>query len=378
MREAGVSLKQVAMREDDLVECLRLSRPDIIHQHVSGYWKDNPLYSAVARLGIPRPKLIETNVFGRMEDPAGEPWVERRFFVSAASGCQAFLRSGRNMDDDALRKNLILYNPLEGNMPITGEERILLRTELGVMGSELLAVRIGQPGNKWRDWELRAVQMVRRHNRSVKLLVMEPPANISAKIRVGEYGDGLILRQATSDFTFLGKLYQASDLMIHASDWGESFGYTIAEAMQAGLPVITRSTPWGDNAQTELVENGESGFVCTSVGEMARRLNELVTNDGVRQQMGKLARQRIEAMSNLTAETDLLEDAIKELLTGKTSPRLKTRREYLPSFFKQFRKREHCFSEPAWLHPWDRIAGKGYATYRCVRASVGSWVRRIK
>jgi len=371
LQEAGVTIKQVGMREDDLVEYLRFAKPDIIHQHVSGYWKENPLYAALSRIEDPKPKLIETNVFGRMEDPAGKLWIERRFFVSAASGCQAFLRSGQKMSDDALKTNLVLYNPLQKNASITAEERSLLRRELGLGQGETLVIRVGQPGKKWRDWELRAVQMARRRGHPVKLLVMEPPASISKKIRSGTYGDGIIIKPATSDFQFIANLYQASDLMIHASDWGESYGYTIAEGMLAGLPVITISTPWGDNAQVELVENGDSGFVCASVPEMARRLDDLIVDPGLRQKMGESARRRIESISLLATETDVLEDVLRELSSGETSSRLNDRRQYLALFFKHFHDREHHFSEPAWLHPLDRFAAEAYATYRCLRSSVG-------
>jgi hypothetical protein len=371
-RSAELTAAGVIIRPPrDLAKDLQESDPDVIHQHVSGYWKDNPLYAILAGIEGKKPKLIETNVFGRLDDPIGDQFVERRMFVSAASGCQAFLRAGRKLGANETQQNLVLYNPLASPNRISAEQRLQLRSQLGIREEELLAIRVGQPGHKWTDWEFRALQRVRRQGTKVKLLAMEPSAPLWQAVEQGKYGDGILLKPATSDFGFIEQLYQASDLMIHASSWGESFGYTLAEGMMGGMPVITRSTPWGDNAQVELVENGVTGFVCASVPEMARRLEQLANDPDLRQTMAKEGRARIENLCLAQTEVDVLADVIQELMTGQTTPRLESRRRVLLEFMEEFRKREFAFSEPFWQHPIDRAAAGLYMRYRCLRRWAG-------
>ena len=59
----------------------------------------------------------------------------------------------------------------------------------------------------------------------------------------------------------LATYYAACDVVVHASSIGESQGVVLAEAMALGLPVVTNPTPWTDNAQIELVEEGVTGHV---------------------------------------------------------------------------------------------------------------------
>jgi len=149
------------------------------------------------------------------------------------------------------------------------------------------------------------------------MLLMEPNAAIATDVKSGRYGEGIIVEAATSDTARLAALYNAADLMLHASNHGESYGYTVAEAMQAALPVITRATPWGDNAQTELVEHGNTGYVCGSVRGLSNALLELSVNRERSAEFGARGAERIARISSLDHETDILEDVIKGLFEGK-------------------------------------------------------------
>jgi len=78
----------------------------------------------------------------------------------------------------------------------------------------------------------------------------------------------------------------------HGSAIGESFGISIAEAMASGLPVVTHTG--GDGAQAELVTDDYNGFVVDPrrVRAYASRVNHLLRNPGLKQQMGERGRQR--------------------------------------------------------------------------------------
>jgi glycosyltransferase involved in cell wall biosynthesis len=379
----GVKVVDEASSDVDLYNYIKRSRPHLIHQHVPGYPTCNRLYKALGRLEPDqRPKVIETNVFGRLEDPESEQFVDFRLFISMASAAQAFRRARIQNIQRLLDRHTVVYYPVLPPKKFDSAARTEFRRHLGVAESEVLAVRVGRPGHKWATWECEAYAVAKKTVPELRLFVMEPPRNLVNKITSGRFGAGIIVRRETSDFAWLEQLYASADLMIHASDWGESFGYTIAEGMAAELPVITRSTPWCDNAQVELVKNRQTGFVCWSVPEMARRLMELASNETKRREMGTAAQQRILSLANPEKETDLLEAGIAFCLHNKVSPKLVERNAQLLKFTKQFARLERATSELRSQHPVDFAVASLYSCYRTLRAKLRAilncWQRRSK
>ena len=63
----------------------------------------------------------------------------------------------------------------------------------------------------------------------------------------------------------------------------------IAEAMAAGIPVLTSNRC----GMPYMIRHGESGFLVdpTDTGDIARHLHELLTDSGLRENMGAHARQ---------------------------------------------------------------------------------------
>jgi glycosyltransferase involved in cell wall biosynthesis len=73
----------------------------------------------------------------------------------------------------------------------------------------------------------------------------------------------------------------------------ESFGLVFAEAMAAGLPVVACRAA----AVPEIVEDGRTGVLVTPrrPDELAAAMETVLTNDGLRKELGEHARQRVEA-----------------------------------------------------------------------------------
>ena len=373
----GVRVVDAANSDATLYDYIKQSRPNVIHQHVPGYPVTNRLYQALSRFAPnERPKVIETNVFGRLEDPQSEKFVDFRMFISMASAAQAFRRARIRNIGPLLERHTVLYYPVLPSKRINAGAREEFRRHLGIAADEVLAVRVGRPGHKWRSWECEAYDLARKQSPSLRLLLMEPPPVLRRKIERGDFGDGIIVLKETSDFTWLEQLYASADLMIHASDWGESFGYTIAEAMAAGLPVITRSTPWGDNAQVELVRNGETGFVCWSVPEMARRLVEVTKNQLVRSRMGAAGLERINGLANVDREIDIVEEVIKFCLGNGVTAKIAVRNARLLDFIHRFPELEKTTSEKFLRHPIDFATGSLFAYYRILRSRFRSTIDR--
>lgn len=378
LTNAGVTPRNVSCDATGLLAYFKDSRPDVVHHHVSGYGDYRFLYQAMDAMGAERPKLIETNVFGRLMDRHDAGHVGMRLFVSMASGCQAFSRPMVGKQTPSIARHGVLYNPL----PHPRKEpagAAGFRETLGLSPADFVLVRVGRPGHKWTNWECEAFQKARRAVPNLKLVLMEPTAELRASIRRGVYGEGIVVLNATSDQEFIDRLYQSSDAMLHASGFGESYGYTLAEGMRAGLPVITRTTPWADNAQVELVKQGESGFVCCSVSGMARAVVECATSSGTREAMSAAARRRVTELSDLSKETDLLEEILDHVTAGTCGPLMKER------FSRWMAYRDAGFPRAEWrvfendlgMHR-TVIRSKASAACRQFRISVTKAVSRLR
>jgi len=359
----------------DLYDYIAQRRPDVIHQHVPGYPVPNNLYPVLQRSHPRRPKIIETNIFGRFEDSLSEQFVDFRMFISMASAAQAFRRARIKDIRTQLDRNTVVYYPVAEPSLIDLDVREGFRRDLNIGADEILAVRVGRAGHKWASWECEAYAIARKRSPRLRLFLMEPPGWLAREIAAGRFGTGIIVQKECSDFAWLERLYASADLMIHASDWGESFGYTIAEGMAAGLPVITRSTPWCDNAQVELVKNRETGFVCWSVPELARRLVDFAENRGMRKNMGTAAKNRILRLASPSDELELLEDVILYCTTGSTIGRITSRNTALLRFIGSFARLERTTSDMWRDHPLDFSVATIYAYYRRLRATLGAFVR---
>jgi glycosyltransferase involved in cell wall biosynthesis len=365
----------------DSVELLKRERVDVIHQHVPGYPMPTPIYEALGILGEQRPRLIETNVFGRLEDPAGDKWVDFRGFISRASAVQAFQRSGRILNAEALRNMTVLFYPLPPLDSATRQRarRIEIREEMGIRPEEIFILRFGRASHKWNWNEVRVFQQARRKNPLLRMLLMEPRKEIWQEVDAGRWGEGILLRPTLADFDKLAAIYTAGDLMLHMADWGESYGYTVAEAMQHGLPLIVNSTPWGDNAQVELVEHGVTGFVCNSCGGAEDALLKLAADPNLRRQMGNAAIERIGSLSNLVHETDLLEEILNHVVRGEPLRQVAARNEELLQFQSAFAQRENRVWElenPKLRSSY--LKGTCYTAYRKLRSQAGVLKKKLK
>ena len=358
-----------------LAEIIKSFGATIIHQHVPGYAFNNTLYRSLDILKNKQIKLIETNVFGRIEDAEGWEKVDFRMFISSASAVQAFKRAGLTEKDNLLSRHTVVYYPMLADFKqFNNIDSQAFRSELGVSEDEILFFRIGQPSIKWTLWEYEAYKLIKKKVPNARFLMMEPPENLWKKIEKEANHLGIILKKTTNDFNWLNRLNHAADISLHASAFGESFGYTIAEAMYGKKPVITRSTPWGDNAQVELVHNGITGFVCMNVGEMARRAIELSQDKILRTKMGEAARKRIIKISDPECETDVLQAVIKFVTDGSNIEALKKRTIEVVEFSRTFKKREYCFSEHFLNHPFEKTLSGIFLLYKCTRG----YIRNIK
>jgi glycosyltransferase involved in cell wall biosynthesis len=94
-------------------------------------------------------------------------------------------------------------------------------------------------------------------------------------------------------------------------DWPEPFGLTMAEAMATGTPVIA----FNAGSVPEVVEDGVTGFVCSTVDEMVAAVGRVSSLDRA------ACRARVEARFSATVMADGYERAYRSLLASGQADR---------------------------------------------------------
>jgi hypothetical protein len=235
------------------------------------------------------PVVIETNVFGR---PAG--WRQTRPpDITAHMSLSSMLRAARlaRTDMGALHAagHRVVYLPVPtraGYATTPGMTRQEARSRLGIAPHELLACRVTRPD--LRKWSARlelALPGLLRAVPELKFALMAPPTE-KRRMLERRYRGRILCLDPESDIARVQALYAASDLMIHSSGIGESFGLAMAEAMAQGLPVVVDSTPDMDNAQIELVDHGRTGFIVRSREGFVEAVRALAESAELRERMG--------------------------------------------------------------------------------------------
>jgi len=194
------------------------------------------------------------------------------------------------------------------------------RSSIGLSNGDILFGRFSRPEpNKWTDLPIKAFRRSIAHDGRIKLLLQEPPPRVSQEIRSGPDCDRFIILPLATNPAELRLSMAATDVVLHTSSIGESFGYGIAEPMNFGKPVITHSTPWADQAQLELVRHEECGLVASTVKTMSSAILRLASDAGRRSQFGNEGQRHIRTLADPHASLDRLEGALGAVIAGKNS-----------------------------------------------------------
>jgi glycosyltransferase involved in cell wall biosynthesis len=84
-------------------------------------------------------------------------------------------------------------------------------------------------------------------------------------------------------------------------------GFKAIQYMSLGIPAVI--SPVGVN--TEIVEDGMTGFLCTTENEWSKRLEELLLNPALRTKLGLAAKQKIKEKYSVQATTEMFLDLFK-------------------------------------------------------------------
>jgi hypothetical protein len=186
-------------------------------------------------------------------------------------------------------------NPVAPAPPRSTEPRAALRRRLGLPVDRHLVLRLGRPDpRKWSDLLILHAAWLVAAMPDLHFVFLSAPEGRRAVIEAS-LGDHVSLVPFSTERQVIQDHLAAADVMLHYARYGESFGYALAEAASVELPAVVQATPWGDNAQLELVRNGVTGFVAGSFAEVRRNLERLRADPGLRTRLGAAARGYVES-----------------------------------------------------------------------------------
>ncbi|WP_081859015.1 glycosyltransferase family 4 protein [Desulfohalovibrio reitneri] len=301
LQEAGV---EVRVSPDPLPVLQRL-RPDIVHVHRAG-WPEPDLMRPLKLARVLR--VVETNVFGRHDPSPLGRLAHRILFVSEF--CRRRYGLVHSIDVEGPRYD-VLYNPVRTDA-YAHVEPDFSRPVVG-------RISRADPGK----WSPLAMDMLPR------LLAEVPEARYrviggtkEARARACELGvaETVDWLDPVLGEDELAAFLAGCSVFAHANAAGESFGMVIAEAMAAGLPVITHpSEGLRDNAQLELVEHDRTGLVAATAEEYGQAVAWLLRHPEHARAMGRAGREKARRLYDARAVVARLEEIYDRVLAQPTS-----------------------------------------------------------
>jgi glycosyltransferase involved in cell wall biosynthesis len=263
----------------DMAKWIRSRHIDIVHFHRMGL-PDPLLIGTFVEAGVP--VLVEHNIFAHLDHTPDRDRIQQHIFVSRAQLAIYRHRAGPFFD---AAKCLCIYNPVEmETFDAFTFDRDFARPIFGRYSRNDAA--------KWHPINVQMLPFVKQAIPGARFHVIGLPDAYRDAIRTMGCEEMVVEFPTTMNETELCGFLNGITVFTHGSSIGESFGISIAEAMASGLPVVTHTG--GDGAQAELVTDEYNGFVVDPqrVRAYAARVNHLLRNPDLKQQMGERGRQR--------------------------------------------------------------------------------------
>ena len=333
-------------------DLLATLKPKIVIFHRSGLGSE----TETAILGLAhqaRATIYEVNVFGQPDHFNGDQFIDGHIHVSWFSFLK-YLRLARlNRSPHrarVLEKHRVIYNGVDieqfDNL-VQQSNREALRNAAHINPTNIMLTRIARPDlNKWDDAWITAAQGIIRRIPAVRFVLRAAPPTRVPFIKRMLKNNVVLLPPTESDREIIDT-YVMSDILFHTSKIGESFGYTLAEAMLSRLPVLVNATYFPrDSAQMELITHRHNGMVAKSVAGLIQGSVELAQNSELRKQYGDRGRTRTEDVFAIQHTIRDLEAFLRAHVTYSLNE------ETLQHYERQYYEACHCTLEHEPLFHW--------------------------
>ncbi|MFZ2189838.1 MAG: glycosyltransferase family 4 protein [Candidatus Magasanikiibacteriota bacterium] len=272
--------------EENLIE-IKQWNPDIIHIHSHGP-KEEDINRILDYLKNDHIKIIEQNVFSKPS-----PWAKRIDVSFQLSNWALWLF---NMRGGNKFKTAIVPYPVDCSKFCCSNDSEIkkFKDTYNIPQDALVIGRIGQSfTGKWSLVLVDSFNKLAKIYSNLYLVVVNPSANIIKEVNKSEFKNRIIHIPKIYGDKALSIAYSSFELMVHTAEQGESFGYVLAESILCGTPVITLSTPWGDNSQCEVVGNYKGGYVVNNLRGIVSAVQYYFDNPDQQIALKRLGREHI-------------------------------------------------------------------------------------
>ncbi len=172
-------------------------------------------------------------------------------------------------------------------------DRQLLRSQWGIASGAVCFLYVGKLVAKKRiQDQLEALQRALLENSGLHLLVVGTGELMEAAVRIQKEKQLPVTFAGFLNQTEITQAYAAADCLILSSDYDETWGLVVNEAMVCGLPGIV-SDRCGSGP--DLIEEGITGTIYPfgNISALAEAMLEMAKHPGTMRKMGKKAQQRI-------------------------------------------------------------------------------------
>jgi glycosyltransferase involved in cell wall biosynthesis len=277
---------------------LKKTRPDVAI--ITG-WNSLPLLQALqacVTVGIPRVVRGESNSL------RSRPWWTRSFHRLLLRRYDAFLAIGQANRDFYIKYGVaperifgcpyfVDNDRFQQQLEKIRAERDAIRTAWRVQAGHVCFLFAGKFQRKKRILDLlNAIDLARKTNPRIHLLAVGAGELMVEAVALAKSRDLPVTFAGFLNQTEITRAYAAADCLVLPSDYGETWGLVVNEAMACGLPAIVSDRV---GCGPDLVEGGVTGaiFPFGDIGALADKILEMAHDSGRVARLGGQARDRM-------------------------------------------------------------------------------------
>jgi glycosyltransferase involved in cell wall biosynthesis len=186
--------------------------------------------------------------------------------------------------------------------------KLVDRQKFGIKPEQLVILYSGKLIEKKRPLDLLRAFHILKNNNAVLFFLGEGPLRDKITNEVENLKIENVIISGFVNQSEIGRIYNMADIFVMCSGVGETWGLSINEAMNLGLPILVSETC---GSALDLVENDKNGYIFGegSVSELKKYL-EILCNDGqLRKRFGDFSMNKILRYSHL--------ETVKNILSAK-------------------------------------------------------------